>query len=131
MSDKLPDHTPGRDRVAIVVASGDYKSVDPANITIDTHNSDTLRLGVDVTAVSGSGATVTVTINGIDKDGDTYQLLQKAITTTGVTEMVISPGIPTSSGVALQAPTPEHVQVTMVGSGTRTTLTYSVSAEVS
>lgn len=121
----------GNDYKKNIVAAGDHSSVDPTKVTLPTHNSDSLRVGVDVTALSGSGCTVTVTINGVDQDGTEYLLLTKAITATGLVEMVVSPGVPTSAGVALQAPLPQKVTVACVGSGTRTTLAYAVSAEVS
>lgn len=112
-----------------IIASGDYSSVDPAKVTIGTRGAN-LRIGVDVTAISGSGATVTVTINGIDQSGVEYLLLSKAITASGLTEMVIDPRIPAATGVAAQAPLPQKCTVACVGSGTRTTLTYQVAAEV-
>lgn len=121
----------GNDYEKVIIPSGDYKSVDPAVITLPTHDAKALRIGLDASALSGSGCTVTVTISGVDKDGTLYTLLSKAITSTGLTEMVVSPGIPASAGVAAQAPLPRKVQVACVGSGTRTTLTYAVSAEVS
>lgn len=113
----------------VIIASGDYKSVDPTKVTLNTNGSQSLRIGTDVSAASGSGCTVTVTISGVDKDGTEYVLLTKAITSTGLTEMVVSPGIPASAGVAAQAPLPQKCTVACVGSGTRTTLNYAVSAE--
>jgi len=122
----------GRYRGAVVIASGDYKSADPAAVTIDTHNASTLRVNTNVTLISGSGATVTVLIEALDPDGSTYYtLLSKAITASGVTSQLVGKDITASAGVALNAPLPASVRVTCTGSGTRTTLTYAVSAEVS
>lgn len=112
-----------------IVASGDYKSVDPSVVTLNTAGERNLRIGVDVTDISGSGATVTVTISGVDASGVLYTLLSKAITGSGLTEMVVSPGVVAATGTAAQQPLPETVKVACVGSGTRTTLTYAVSAE--
>lgn len=113
-----------------IVASGDYKSADPATATLNTRDATSLRVGVNATALSGSGCTVTVTISGVDKDGTSYTLLQKAITGTGITEMLVDPRVPASAGLIAQLPLPEKVTVSFVGSGTRTTLTYDASAEV-
>lgn len=133
MSNKLPWRGAGsRYKKGVVIASGDYKSVDPTAVTIDTHGAKNLRIDTLVSAVSGAGATVTVLVEGLAADGTTfYTLLSKAVTTTGVTSQLVGPTIVAAAGVALNAPLPATVRVTCTGSGTRTTLTYAVAAEVS
>lgn len=134
MTDKLKaaGGIAGRFKQGTVIASGDYKASDPTAITIDTHNAKCLRLSTNVTALSGSGCTVTLLIEAELPDGTTYAtLLSKAITATGVTVQLVGPTIAASAGVAANAPLPKRVRVTCTGSGTRTTLTYSVQAEVS
>lgn len=132
MPDKLPYRSGNRYKAGVVIASGDYKSADPTAVTIDTHSARTLRVNTNVTAVSGSGATVTVLVEGLDPDGTTwFTLLSKAVTTLGTTSQVVGATVAASAGVAANAPLPKHVRVTCTGSGTRTTLTYAVSAEVS
>lgn len=133
MVDKLRDTgASGRFKQGTVIASGDYKSADPTAITIDTHNAKCLRLSTNVTDISGSGATVTVLVQAELPDGTTYAtLLSKAITASGVTVQLVGPSIVAASGIAANAPLPKRVKVTCTGSGTRTTLTYSVQAEVS
>src|SRR5574341_759139 len=117
-------------RRRVIVASGDYKAVDPAAVTLDVEEADSLRLGVDVTSLSGAGCTVTVTVNGIDAvNGTEYLLLQKAITTQTFNPLVIDPRVPAAANAVAQTPLPARVIVRCVGSGTRTTLTYGVSAE--
>lgn len=123
---------PSRFKKGVVIASGDYKSVDPTAVTVDTHGAHCLRVNTNATAVSGSGCTVTALIEGLDADGTTwYTLLSKAITSTGTTSQLVGSTIVAASGVAANAPLPSQVRITMMGSGTRTTLTYAVSAEVS
>lgn len=134
MSDKLSfsGGGPSRFRSGVVIASGDFKSADPPAVTIDTHGAHCLRVNTNPTALSGSGCTVTVLIEALDGDGVTwYTLLSKAITATGVTSQLVGSSIVASAGVALNAPLPKKVRVTCTGSGTRTTLTYGVTAEVS
>lgn len=133
MTDLLADgNATGRFRKGVIIASGDYKSVDPTPVTVDTHNAHCLRVNVNPTLLSGSGCTVTALVEALDADGTTwYTLLSKAITATGVQSMLVGPSIVAAAGVALNAPLPAHVRVTCTGSGTRTTLTYAVSAEVS
>ena len=134
MSDKLAFRGggPSRFRSGVVIASGDYKAADPTPVTIDTHGAHCLRVNTNPTALSGSGCTVTVLIEGLDPDGTTwYTLLSKAITSTGLVSQLIGPSIAASSGVAANAPLPKKVRVTPTRSGTNTTLTYGISAEVS
>lgn len=112
---------------------GDYKSADPAAFNVNTNGAKSIRLTVNVEAISGSGATVTATISGVTPEGSAalYTLLTKAITGTGVTELEVGPDVPASTGHAAQEELPRTVQISLVGSGTRTTLTYSASVEVS
>lgn len=134
MSDKLAfsGGGPSRFRSGVVIVSGDYKSADPTPVTIDTHGAHCLRVNTNPTALSGSGCTVTVLIEALDPDGVTwYTLLSKAIAATGLVSQLIGSSIVAASGVAANAPLPKKVRVTCTGSGTRTTLTYGVSAEVS
>lgn len=134
MADKLKYTGPDgeRDKGGRLIAAGDYKSADPAAVTVDTRAAHFLRVNTNVTAISGSGCTVTVLIEGLDADGVTwYTLLSKAITTSGVTAQVVGPTITASAGVAASAPLPRKVRVTCTGSGTKTTLSYGVTAEVS
>lgn len=112
----------------------DYKSVDPAAFNVNTNGAKTLRLTVNVEALSGSGNTVTVTISGVSPEGSgsLYTLLSKTITSTGVKEFEVGPEVPVSNAQPnAQDELPRLCQIALVGSGTRTTLTYSASVEVS
>lgn len=123
---------------AVAVVSGDYKSVDPAAVTVNCKGAQSLRIAIDPTAVSGSGCTATVTVSGVNDDASAtlYTLGTLAVTATGVAQIVIDPRVPfsnTPSGSVsknIQEPLPELVSIAVVGSGTRTTLTYSVEVEV-
>lgn len=122
---------------AIAIASGDYKSVDPAAVTVNCKGAQSLRIAVDPTAVSGSGCTATLTVSGVNDDASAtlYTLGTLVVTATGAHEIVVDPRVPFSnspSGVVqfIQEPLPEVVSIAVVGSGTRTTLTYSVEVEV-
>jgi hypothetical protein len=115
---------------AVIVESGDYKSVDPAIQTLRTNGAEGLTVQVKASANSGGGG-VTVTINGISPAGDTYPLLVSAlITGTTLINLEIGPAILAATNLAAMKFLPAKVQVVCVGSGTRTTLTYTVCAEL-
>jgi len=122
----------GRFKSAVVIASGNYRNTDHPPVDIDTHGAACLRVNTNVTAISGGGATVAVLIEGLDADGETtYTLLSKAITALGLTAQLVGLTVADVSGLAKNAPLPAVVRVTCTGSGTRSALTYAVSAEVS
>lgn len=123
------DHAPQSDKV---VASGDYKSVDPANADIIIpEGGEALCVNLNITAATGGGG-VTVTIYGYDVGSDTYQpLLVSALkVATGFTRLQVSPWIAASANVIAQTPIAKKVRVSCVGSGTRTTLNYSVGIDI-
>ena len=123
--DKLPAS-------CIVAPSADYKSVDPATQVIACRGATALVVEVDCTAATGTGG-VTVTIKGFDEASGTYNtiLASALIATSGHTKYTVSPLIADATNVSKQAYLPPKVQITMVGSGTRTTLNYSVGAFLS
>lgn len=95
-----------------VVASSDYKSVDPTAVTLAVGASDSLLVTVKPTALTGAGNTVTVTVT----DADTTAVIT-SFTVTAQTDKPVRVAIPRAT---------RRVTVTPVGSGTRTTLTYSI-----
>lgn len=97
------------------VVTGDYKSSDPAAFTLKKGAADGVRITVTPSAQTGAGNTVTVTV----KDADTNDVLS-TFTVTSATAVVKD--IPVARKV-------RRITVTPVGSGTRTTLNYTVSAE--
>ena len=112
-----------------IVPSGDYKSVDAAISTIVCPDDAVgMKVDIDITAASGGGG-VTVTVSAYDPATNAYDvtLLVSALKTgTGHTVLRIDPRIAASANLIAQDGLPGSVQVKCVGSGTRTTLTYSV-----
>lgn len=112
-----------------IVASADYKSVDPAlNTIVVPTDSVGMKVDLDVTAASGGGG-VTVTVNGLNPATGAYDvaLLVSALkASTGHIVLRIDPRIAASANLIAQDGLPASVQVSCVGSGTRTTLNYSV-----
>ncbi len=95
-----------------VVASGDYKSSDPTAVTLAVGASDSLLVTVKPTSLSGAGCTVTVTVTDAD-------------TSATISTIVVNSQADKPTRIAIPKAT-RRVTVTPVGSGTRTTLTYSI-----
>lgn len=127
----LPDRTPGRSRHGVLVATADFKAANPSAVYVDTHNARAAAIVVPVTALSGAGCTVTVTVEAVGPDGTTVStLVQAAITATGVYRLMVG-DVATVSGLAFNCALPAQIKVTAARSGTNTTLTYGIQAEVS
>lgn len=127
-----PDFFAGLSRCPVgaeIVASGDYKAVDPASVFIDTQGAFALTVFVTPTANSGGGG-VTVTISAIDPSGGALVTLLASVLITGTSliKLVVDPRISASANVNAQVGLPSRIKVAFVGSGTRTTLTYQASA---
>lgn len=105
----------GKKSAHIAIVSGDYKSSDPSPFTVKKGAADGVRITVSPTAQTGAGNTVTVTVT----DADTGAVLST---------FTVTNGIPVVKEVPV-ARTVRRVTVTPVGSGTRTTLNYSVNVE--
>lgn len=114
-----------------IVVSGDYKATDPTTVVLRTKGATSLRVNCKASANSGGGG-VTITISGVDPaSGLLYTLLASAlITDTAMHTYIVDPRILAATNLNAQAPMPAVVKVAFVGSGTRTTLTYSASAEL-
>ncbi len=84
---------------------------------------------INVSAITGAGNTLTVTVQGKDPvSGTYYPLLASAgLTATGLTVLEISPSITTVTANATAAKQlPKTFRVAATVAGTVTTLTYSV-----
>lgn len=110
------------------IASGDYKSVDPQAVEIPTLGATGVLILVHMTAATGAGNTVTLNIETLDPVSGAVVLLGTVVLTSAVADfpVAIDPRIATATGKSLQTPVPDHLQIRPVGSGTRTTLNYSV-----
>lgn len=103
-----------RQAVRTVIATGDYKSSDPTPVTLKKGAANGLEIVVAPSAQTGSGNTVTVTLT----DADTSAVLGSFTVTAAVS---------VTYTIEL-ARTVRRVTVTPVGTGTRTTLNYPVTA---
>lgn len=114
----------------LAVPSASYAVTDPAAISINGVGATGLRVIVNISAASGGGG-VTVSINGVDKVGGTFLMLASALLVAPqVARLHIDPRIASVANTFAQLPCTSMFSVTCVGSGVRTTLTYSVTAEL-
>lgn len=124
----------GQDRAPVedtAIPSGDYKVNDPGPFIVDCRGGRSLEIDVKCSANTGGGG-VTVTLEGYDPgDNSWFTLLASVlITSTTRVRLQISPDLAASANVIAKDLLPARVRVTPVGSGTRTTLTYSISAKL-
>ena len=87
---------------------------------------------VDVTAISGTLATLTILIEGFDPtSGKYYTLLQSAgLTATGTTVLHLGPGLPATANVSANAILTRNFRVRFTITGTTPSVTFSVGASV-
>lgn len=114
-----------------LVVSGDYSLVDPPRVKIPSLGATGLMVFVNMTIASGAGNTVTVFLDTFDPVSGTFIPLGAGIALTsavGAFVAIFDPRIATAAGKSMQTPLPDQLSLRFVGSGTRTTLTYSAGA---
>jgi len=89
-----------------------------------------LTVVVDITAITGAGATMTVVIEGKDPvSGKYYTLLTSAaLAAVATTVLRVDPRIPGSANVTAQLPMPKTWRVRATIAGTTPAVTANVSA---
>lgn len=118
-----------------LIPSADYKSVDPVPFAIPTLGATGLIVFVHMTAATGAGNTVTVNIDVFDPVSGGFITIGTAALTSAVADFIVvvdpriaaDPTVPAGSK-HVQIPLPDQVRIRPIGSGTRTTLNYSVGA---
>lgn len=106
--------------------AGTVASADQANV-----NSRGVQVGINVTALTGTTPTVTVTVQGRDAASGTYYTLlaSAAISATGFTLLTVYPGLTAAANsVASQVlPATWRVIATVAGTAPAATLTVGAS----
>lgn len=96
---------------------------------LDTRQGRGIQVFVNVTAISGTGATLTVTIKGKSPVGVDFTILTSAgITATGQAVLTIYPALPASANVTAQATIPVMTHVDYAITGTTPSITATISA---
>lgn len=89
-----------------------------------------VRVVVDITAITGTSPTLTVTIEGYDRaSGQYYSLLASAaLSATGVTELLVYPGVGVTANVSASATVPQLWRVAYTIGGTTPAVTATIGA---
>jgi hypothetical protein len=117
-----------------LIASGDYKSVDPTAVEFPTLGATGVVIFLNVTAQTGAGNTITLNVDAFDPVSNSWLALPHTTAApvytagTGSLLFIVDPRIPGVQNKVTQCPVPGRLRVRPVGSGTRTTLNYSVGA---
>src|SRR5437016_5521673 len=88
------------------------------------------NIGVNVTAISGTSPTLTVTIQGKDQaSGQYYTILASAaLNATGFTLLSVAPGIPAVANASANAVMPSTFRVSYTIGGTTPSVTATIGA---
>lgn len=98
----------------------------------DNFNSLGIKVVVDITAISGVGATLVVTLQGKDTvSGKVYTILASAgLTATGTTVLTVYPGGAVAANVSANDHLPRTWNVKYVISGTTPSITGTIAADL-
>jgi hypothetical protein len=123
-----PLYPPNTNLGALVTLTAASASVTSAQQTNSLYHGVTV--GINVTAISGTSASLTVTIQGVDPvSGTTFTLLASAaITATGYHTLTLFPGITATANVSANTVLPLYWQVSCAIAGTTPSVTATVSA---
>lgn len=90
-----------------------------------------LIVGINISAITGTSPTLTVTVQGKDPHSGTYYtvLASAALSATGYTELVIFPGATAAANVSVSRPIPITWRVITTIGGTTPAVTASVTAQ--
>lgn len=100
--------------------------------TYTTSGATGLRANINISAISGTSATLTVTVQGYDTaSGTYYTLLQSAgLQATGFTQLVVRIGVTAATNLAINLPAPAHFRILYTITGTTPSVTGTVGVEL-
>lgn len=125
------DEESNHDKAALVTLSaqgiGAINSPDQTNI-----NSRGVQIGVNITALTGTGPTLTVKIQGKDAASGVYYdlLTSAALAATGFTLLTLYPGAPVTANASSPQVLPAVWRVVATVAGTGPAVTATVGASV-
>ncbi|HQT59684.1 MULTISPECIES: hypothetical protein [unclassified Acidiphilium] len=105
-------------------------SANATSTTFTNPNYRGVRVGIDVTAISGTSPSLTISIVGVDPvTGSTFTLLQSAaISATGYSTLLVYPGITATANETVDNVLPFNWQITAAIGGASPSVTAKISA---
>lgn len=100
---------------------------------LDTHQAKGCLLYVNITAISGTSPTLTVTLKGIDPAGNTntYTVIASAaLNATGLTVLKVYPGLTAAANTVVSDVMPAVSRIDAVIGGTGPSVTGTVSVQL-
>lgn len=131
VASQAPPLTPVNDTGALITLSAQG-----AGTTQGNNNRNNLSRGVkvivNITAISGTAPTLTVTLQGVDvASGALYTILASAaLTATGTTVLTVFPGATAAANVAANDALPANWALKAVIGGTGPSVTATIGASV-
>jgi hypothetical protein len=91
-----------------------------------------LQVGINITAITGAGASLTVVVEGRDEASGVYFTLlsSAALTATGFTLLTVYPGIAVAANVSASQVLPKTWRVRCVIAGTTPAVTATIGASL-
>ena len=119
----------GDDFTALTLTAAGVSTVNSSDFI--NGNRQGISVVVDITAISGTGPTLTVTLQGKDvASGKYYTLLASAaLSTVSTTRLFVAAGLPVTANVSANSNLPRtmRVQAAVAGTGPSVTATIGVS----
>lgn len=123
-----------RNTTKIVLASAARTDSGSPHVSDDLDNlqGKGVEVIIDITAISGVGATLTVTLQSKDGPSQTYNdlLVSAGLTATGQTRLVVYPGVAESANVAASTIVGRTWRASAAITGTTPSVTFSIGASI-
>lgn len=117
-----------------LIPSADYKSTDPTAVEIPTLGATGLQILLNVTAQVGAGNTITINVDVFDPVSATWipvvTTFTYATAAAGTKVFNLDPRMTAVANQVVQGTLGGRMRIRPVGSGTRTTLNYSIGASL-
>lgn len=99
------------------------------DVELNYSNVSKIAIFINVTAITGTAPTLTVTLQGKSPQGVYYTLLASAaLTTTGLTVLRVYPAAPATANISANDILPETLRISTVIGGTTPAVTATIAA---
>lgn len=125
----MPSPNGQRDSSLGTIATLTAASAGVTGTNLDTSQHRGIIVYVNVTAITGTSPTLTVSIKGQSPQGVDYTILTSAaITATGLTVLTVYPALPAVANVTAQSTIPTTTHVDYAIGGTTPAVTATIAA---